>query len=135
MIMTRRASVFILAHPGPLRDGLRALLLAMPEVEWVVEHEDAVLAVQELARSHPHLALVDAESFGGHIRGLLDEVRRVSPTTRRIALAGTVDQIRDLETPLAELFIVHGTSAAEVAAAIQRLAAPAAASHLTEGEL
>lgn len=132
--MTSQLSVLILARPGPLRDGLRALLLAMPQIESVVEQEDARLAVEEVARNRPDLALVDAESSGNQTRRLLDEIQQASPVTRRIVLAGTVHQKHDLEAPSAELIILHGTPAAEVAATIEELAALTAASHPFRGE-
>ena len=109
---TRHTSVLIIARPGSLRDGLRALLTTSRRIELIEEAEDEADILRIIAEGRPAVVLLDASLAPGGARTLLDKIRQLSPETRRIVLAETVLQKQEIEAPGAEVVILHGSPAA-----------------------
>ena len=105
-------SVLIVARSGSLRDGLRALLTTSRRIELLGEAEDEAEVLRIVAEGRPAVVLLDASLAPGGARALLDQIREISPETRRVVLAETVQQKKEIEAPGAAVVLLHGSPAA-----------------------
>jgi len=126
--MTRtpeRAAAFILARPGPLRDGMQALLSAVPALEVVGATEDTGAVLKAAQAGRIDLVLVDLGLPDGDGWGALRQIGAVSPSTRRVALADDVRQQLATNIPAAEAVVLQGLPPGQLIEAIEAvLAAP-----------
>lgn len=116
-------TAILVARPGALRDAWRALLTALPHIRDIEQVEDAPAALQAVARLRPALVVVDATLLKGETEALLSRVKALSPGTRRLALAGSLEQKQTLVRSAAEAVLLPGAPAFEVADAIEQLLA------------
>jgi DNA-binding NarL/FixJ family response regulator len=76
----------LVVRPGPLRDGLSALLSAMPEIRLVAHAEDADAALGFLARQCAELVLIKLDAGDRQLLGPVIEMRALCPDTQVVAL-------------------------------------------------
>lgn len=114
-------AALLIAKPGAMRDAWRALLTALPRIRDIEQVEDGAMALQAVARLHPLLLIVDATLLKGDISALLDQIKTLSPKTRRVVLVETPEQKQVLEKLLVDTILWQGLPAAEVAAVLERL--------------
>ena len=76
----------LVLRPGPLRDGLNALLSAMPEIGLVAQAEDADAALRFLARHCAELVLIKLDAGDRRLLGPVLEMRALCPDTQVVAL-------------------------------------------------
>ncbi len=81
-----KKSILIAEDHTILREGLRAILSANPELEVVGEAEDGLAAIKAVQRLHPDLVLMDLSM--PRINGMeaIREIRRCSPQTKILVL-------------------------------------------------
>ena len=77
--MKEQSKVLIIAKPGQVRDGLHALLRAMPGVDVADRPCDGMLNADLVAEHNPALILVDCN---------LVDTRMLDALRRRTGLAG-----------------------------------------------
>ncbi|MGD2177240.1 MAG: hypothetical protein PVG71_05395 [Anaerolineae bacterium] len=115
------ASALIVAKPGPIRDGLHALVTAMPQIDAVQEADDVASALTVAFGRSPALVVLES-TLGG--RDLWMTMRRVKarwPTARCVFLANDVQQRREAEAAGADIVLLEGFPAGRLVAAIVRL--------------
>lgn len=113
-----RARVALLARAGPVRDGLAALLGALPAVDVLVATGEWHQMVAWLPLAGPQLVVLDEALAPLDARAALAEVRRAAPRSRRLVL---VDEVRGLSVDNGDAILVKGAPPAELAAAVQAL--------------
>jgi DNA-binding NarL/FixJ family response regulator len=107
------------ARPGPLSDGLVALLSALSQADQVLQAADPTAALDLAAANRPHLVIVDAAVAD---KTLLDLLRALRPLANySLVLAGDVRQTKLLEQAGADAVILKGIAAAEMIAQVERL--------------
>jgi len=72
---THCASTLIISQPGPLRDGLRALLTAMSRVKIIGEASDTASALRTIQKHRPTLVLMDADLPGDEAWNTLQAIK------------------------------------------------------------
>ncbi len=87
-----RTAVVIMARSEPLRDGLKALLTAIPQVEIVGEADNLPAGLELAAEHQPDIVLLDLGLPSGAAWAVLGRIKIISPRTRRIMLADDVRQ-------------------------------------------
>lgn len=112
--------VLIVARPGPLRDGLRALLTAIPQIDRIVQADDMPAALDVIAEHRPALVLVDCIPRSDEWCTAVRRVKVESPQTRTIALAEDVQQQQAAQA-MADVVLLKGAPAAELYATLERL--------------
>lgn len=115
------AVAWVVAPPGRLREGWRALLLATPEIADVRQVDSPSSALGALEIPGPDLVLLDAEAFGETAWALPDRVRAKAPHCRCIVLVCSVHQRRRALAAGADAVLIKGFLAAELSAAVKRL--------------
>ena len=118
---THCASTLIISPPGPLRDGLRALLTAMSRVKIIGEASDTASALRTIQKHRPTLVLMDADLPGDEAWNTLKAIKTDAPQVRCIVLASTVEQQRAAELAGADSAPLKGLLAEKLYATIEQL--------------
>lgn len=87
--------VILIAQPGEIRDGLRALLAAMPQVESYEPEGDSVLSDNLLARFSercPVLILVDCDIPGDRPQTIIQQIKDNCPQVAVLCLVDDTQQ-------------------------------------------
>ncbi len=120
-MMNDSVLALIVAHPGPVRDGLRALLTAIPRVASLSEIGDASLALRVVEACCPALVLISVDSLGDGVWNLLAQIKAKHPRTRSILLVDDVQQQQLAQAAGADGVLLEGDPASRLSATIKRL--------------
>ena len=120
-MMDNPVLALIVAHPGPVRDGLRALLTAIPQVESSKEVDDASSALRIVKEHHPALVLISVDLSGDEVWDLLRQIKAERPQTRSILLVNDVHQQRLAQAAGADGVLLEGSPASKLSATIKSL--------------
>jgi len=104
-----------------LQEGLLALLAAITPSHTIEFVADTVEVLPKLTESPVDLVVLDADPFDDSTRLLRGQIQRVSPTTRLLILTDTVQQRYDATWPEAEVVLLKGACAADIATTIEQL--------------
>lgn len=107
LIAENGATVLIVARPGPLRDGVQALVSAMSQVEAVCEADDLSAALPEVDGC-PDLVLLACEVRKGAVGSMVGQARARWPEARCITLVGSVEQQQEAESAGADAVALNG---------------------------
>lgn len=119
--MAIRRSALVVARPGPLRDGLAALLWSIPLLSAVHLADGLPSALHLVARHQPTLVLVDAELPGGEAWALVRQVKARWPQIRCVALTDTTRSTQQAEDAGANQVLIKGYPAAKLSTVLERL--------------
>jgi DNA-binding NarL/FixJ family response regulator len=100
--------VLIVAKPGPLRDGMQALVSAMPRVETIRELDDLPSTLVADVDGLPDLVLLSCRTDGGVVRSMIEQVKARWPRSRCITLVGSVEQQQEAELAGADAVVLNG---------------------------
>ncbi|WP_322817809.1 response regulator transcription factor [Tepidiforma sp.] len=104
-----------------IRQALRMLLEAQPELEVVADCENGREAVQAVERLQPDVVLMDVVMPGLNGLEATRQIRRIAPATRVVMLSGFVDEDQLLEAIRsgASGYIIKKSDVSELVLAIQ----------------
>lgn len=112
----------IVARPGRMRDGLQALLAAMPQVERINLADDSTAALEMISGQQPTLVLLDSNPLNdGQVWTALEQIKALHPQTRCLVLVDNGRQEQRAQATGADGVLVKGFSTAELFAAIEKL--------------
>ena len=120
-VMKRTIFALLVARPGPLKDGLRALLTAIPQIDTVGQVRDLSAAPVVAAEFQPRLVIVDGGWPRLDLAALLREIQAVAPGTRSIVLAQDVPQQAAAQAAGADAVLLIGSFADELAYTVEQL--------------
>jgi DNA-binding NarL/FixJ family response regulator len=116
--------VLIVAKPGPLRDGLQALVGALPRVR-PAEHDDVESALRNgNRRGKVALVLLDAGLVGDGMGAALRSMKGKWPQARYIALVDDVRQHHSAAMAGADIVLMKGFRPSRLVETIVRLLPP-----------
>jgi DNA-binding NarL/FixJ family response regulator len=114
-------TIAIIAPPGPIRDGLQALMASISHSGTIQVLDSAALSRNRLDPGQPDVALIDAGRLGMAIGQALQRIRSIWPQARCLALVDDLDQQASaLAAGAASAFVKDGR-AAELVSAVERL--------------
>ena len=116
-----RALALIVAKPGPLRQGLRALVSSIPGIEVLGESGDSSSALETIGRSRPDLILVDANLPQGDAWRTLRQTKENWPQIRCVVLTDHGEQHGEARAANADAVLQKGIPAALLVQVIERL--------------
>ena len=119
--MDDRILVLMVVGPGPLRDGLRALLMAIPQVESLKEVNDASSALSATRGFPPSLVLVNADPPADQIWDLLEQIKAEWPQTRSILMVDDTQQQQLAQAAGADCVLLKGVPASKLCTTIKSL--------------
>ena len=112
------ATVLIVAKPGPLRDGVQALLVAMPQVGIIHEIDDVSLVAAGNVDGLPDLVLLACGVGTGVVGPAVEQAKARWPRSRYVTLVGSVEQQREAELAGVDVVVLNGLSAQKLFQAI-----------------
>ena len=113
----------ILASPGPLQDGLHALLFAMPQIETVKLADDLQTALGHPNGRYPSLIVLDADLAKGNVPSVVRQIKVRWPHSLSIFLANDVKQQLEAEDAGTDAALLKGSPPARITATVVRLLA------------
>ena len=119
--MTNGALALIIALPGRLSDGWRALLLATPQIVDVRQVGDESSVMEKVAVLGPDLVLFDAESLGRRAWAVLDQIKDTCARCCCIVLICSARYRQQALDAGADEVLLKGFHADELSAAVRRL--------------
>jgi DNA-binding NarL/FixJ family response regulator len=117
------ASVMIVANRGPLRDGIHALLFAMPQIESITVVNDLQVVLGSVNGKAPSLILLDADLTKGKVPLVVRQIKTRWSHSRCIFLANDVRQQSDAEGAGVDAALLKGVPPARITATVVRLLA------------
>jgi DNA-binding NarL/FixJ family response regulator len=113
------ATVVILAPPGPVRDGLVALVSAIHGLAVVMQTDELDRALDLMRAAGPDLIILDSALGRPELATVVDRLRETAPRSPRLVLVDDVAQVKSSEPT--EIVLLKGAPAADLVAAIQSL--------------
>lgn len=114
-------SVLIVAKPGPLREGLGALMSAIPQINRIDEVDGASLALARAREQRPAVVLLGTFSLGDEIWRILRQIKAQWPRIRCVVLAENDQQQREAQAAGADAVFLNGFPAARLVSTIEGL--------------
>ena len=90
--MTNRVSALIVARPGRIREGLRALLRTIPRIEFVGQVDQGSAALEMVTRERPALVLLNSSLPFEEAWMALKQIKAEWPQTQCIVVADNIQQ-------------------------------------------
>jgi len=117
----RRIRIILVDDHAVIRQALRMLLEAQPELEVVADVENGREAVQAAERLRPDVVLMDVVMPGLNGLEATRQIRKVSPSTRVVMLSGFGDEDQLLEAIRAGAsgYLIKRSDVSELVLAIQ----------------
>ncbi len=119
--MRVQVPVLVVARPGPLRDGLVALLKALPQVSTVEQATTATAAIKTVESQRPALVLVDSGLPGDDAWTVLKQLKTRRPAVRCVVLSDTVQHYRQAEAAGASRALLTGIPAPQLSVTLEGL--------------
>ena len=119
--MKERVTVLIIAKPGQVRDGLRALLQAIPGVDVVDRPCDGMPNADLLAEYNPALILVDCNLVDTRMLDALRRLKTQNPEVCFLILVEDVEQRQLAQDTGFEHVLIKGSSAEKLAKTAKEL--------------
>ena len=119
--MKGQSKVLIMAKPGQVRDGLRALLHAIPGVDVVDRPCDGMLNADLLAEYNPALILVACNLLEEGARNALRRLKAQNPEICFLILVEDVEQRQLAQDTGFDHVLIKGSSAEKLAKTAREL--------------
>ena len=127
MIVTTRPDTpsvptIVVSRPGIMQQSLRASLTACPSIAVVASFGDGLTTLNQLARLHPGLLVIDSNLLEEEVDALLAAVKARQPDIRCLVLVQTNVRHDQLMAKGADVAILRNGSAHDLQDALSRLA-------------
>ena len=109
----------LVVKPGPMRDGLDALLYAMPEVQVVVHANDAHASVDFCRQQITDLVILEVRPGDQDLLAKVADMKALCPQVQVIALIHDEEDRRSAKTAGADSVLSLGTRATKLRDVIQ----------------
>ena len=116
----------LVVRPGPLLDGLNALLYAMPEIRLVAQANDVDAALDFCLRSPDELIILEVEPGRHELLARVANMKAVCSRGQVLALIHDEVDRQPAEASGADLVMMVGIRAAEIKVRISELVRPLA---------
>jgi DNA-binding NarL/FixJ family response regulator len=119
--MKRRSQVLIVARPSPLRDGLRALLTTMPQIEIIGQVDDAPSALKMITEQRPAVVVLNPNLAADEVWTVLRGIKAEGTQPRCIVLADNIQQQQVAKAAGADYALLKGFAATRLLRTIESL--------------
>ena len=116
-----RALTLIVARPGPLRDGVEALLASIHQIEVIGKVGRVSTAVRIAGERPLDLLLVDAGLLHGGVRQLVASCQNLHRGLRCVVLADNIRQVREARDLGVDAVFLQGFPADRFVRTVERL--------------
>jgi two-component system NarL family response regulator len=113
--------ILIVARPGPLREGVEALLTSVPQIEIIGTAPRTSRAIEIIGEQSVNVLLLEAGLPRNGASRLVAFCRRKRPGLRCLVLADTMDQVREARAFGADAVFLKGFPADRFVRTMERL--------------
>ena len=110
----------VVANPGPVRDGLVALLESRPDVRKIVQIAQADDALDFVQTVSPDFTLIHASFLSQELAGLISKIKRFCKCPL-LAIVNSEEARKTLAAQGADIVVLEGLPSAKLAAHITML--------------
>ena len=114
-------TALIVARPGELRDGVRALLEATGKIGHISQADDGPAALTVIGQLCPQVAVLDCNIPASDLPTLLTRIKAECPETKCLVLVDGVEQQLEAESAGADVTVLKGFPAARLGQTLSRL--------------
>jgi DNA-binding NarL/FixJ family response regulator len=105
-----------------MRDGLRTLLRAIPQIELVIQADDSPSAIEVVMDEHPPaFILLDSDLLDDQLKAAINQAKLKSPQTHCIVLADNLKQQEMAWANGADEVLLAGFSATKLFNSIEKM--------------
>lgn len=122
--MEKKASIFLIARPGRMRDGLRAMIKAMPQLALIGQADNAHSAWDIIIEQPPALILLDATVSLSEIQPLIEKTKIRWPEIQFVVLVNDQQHLWSAQSAGVDRVLLTGFSISQFFTAIEELLAP-----------
>lgn len=119
--MSSKVDVLLFISPGPLRDGLRALLVTTRLVRSIVLADETSTVLPGLRENPPGLVILDDRLAADSLPVLVEEMKAAAPETGILVIVDSVDRLRAVQASVQVPVVLQGAAAADLAAMVEAL--------------
>ena len=112
--MENSRCAILISEPGPLCDGLQALLGAIPNVQPVSLAYDGSDTLATIEQYHPNLMLMNPEASGERVCDIVREIKQYSPQTSCVVLTQKTQYVRGIKAAGADKVLLRGVQASKL---------------------
>lgn len=116
-----RVLTLIVVRPGPLRDGVEALMASVSQIEIIGKVDAASAALRLVFEHRPDLLLLDAGLPRAETWSVMRYCRIEHPELRCIILADDAEQVREATNAGADAVFLKGFPADKFVSTVERL--------------
>ncbi len=122
MMTNDKRMALIVAQPGPLRDGLKALLMTVPQIETVMQVSDVSSVRAAIAQDRPVLVLLDTNFTNGNGPSTVVKLIKAGGSQSRcLVLADNIQQQQQAKAAGADVALFKGFPAVRLFETIEEL--------------
>ncbi len=122
MMTSDKRMALIVAQPGPLRDGLKALLMTVPQIETVMQVSDVSSVRAAIAQDRPVLVLLDTNFTNGNGPSTVVKlIKAEGSQSRCLVLADNIQQQQQAKAAGADVVLFKGFPAVRLFETIEEL--------------
>lgn len=118
------ASVLIISRPGRMRDGLRALIRAIPNLTIAGQVDDCNVVLQLIAQGQPDLLLFGSNLPLPEVEQILYAVKTRWPGIRCVVLMDNIEQLLRVRAAGADSVLLAGFSSNTFFSTVEQLLLP-----------
>jgi DNA-binding NarL/FixJ family response regulator len=111
----------VVARPGPLRNGLQAVMTTMPQIEILAETTDPSTLLRMGDEIQPDIVLLDADLPEEQVWAAVRRIKEEWSQTRSIVLVKDSQQQQRAQAAGADVVLIKGHPAARLIAIIEGL--------------
>lgn len=116
-------SALIVARPSRMRDGLKALLRTMPQINAIEQTGDIPTAIKMIMEHPPALILLDSNLTNGNVASVLRQTKAERLSTQCIVLVDNKQEVDMATMAGADWVLLAGFPAVDFFAAVESLLA------------
>jgi DNA-binding NarL/FixJ family response regulator len=110
-VVTNRVSALIVARPGRMREGLRALLRTIPKIEIIGQVDQSSAALEMVTQEQSALVLLDSSLPFEEMWTVLKQIKVERPQTQCIIVTDNVQQQKLVQAAGADGVLLKGFAA------------------------
>ena len=120
--MGKHLQIIVISQPGIYRNGLLALLRAIPQVDDVCVIDDINLIDQVPDKFQPQAVIVEEHGIREELLKTIRTIADTWPTSTRIVFTDRFSQLKQIETSGVDFLVINNVTAGRLRILIENIA-------------
>jgi hypothetical protein len=119
--MGKNLQIIVISEPGIYRNGLLALLRAIPKVDDVCVIDDINFIAQVPDNFQPQAVIVEEHGTREELLGTIRTIADTWPTSTRIVITDRFSQLKQIETSGVDFLVINNVTAGRLRILIENI--------------